>query len=129
MDWGEAELGYLRSEGQSGISVFKNTIDKAAKLNAEMIAWKVSSGKTNSDPMIKAKEIVKRLNEQGNSTAMQALPALAQNYRKAIAGGNSETISSARMSLISVLLAGGKISPIIAAQNDFDPLAFITEAR
>ncbi len=125
LDWGEATLGYDKSAASGGLVIFEDKANKAAKLRAEMLAWRADPQKAVKDPMAKAQEITKRLLAQGNQTALSRLPALAEQYRKARAGGNAAQISNTRIALITVLQAGGLVTPLEAARADFDPLTII----
>jgi hypothetical protein len=105
--------------------MFKDKANKAAKLRAEMLAWRANPNKTIKDPMAKSKEITERLLKEGNQSALSRLPVLAEQYRKARASGNATQISNARIGLITVMQEGGLVTPLEAARADFDPLSII----
>ena len=125
LDWGEATLGYVKSAASGGLQIFEDKANKAAKLRAEMLAWRANPNKTIKDPMAKAKEITERLLKEGNQSALSRLPVLTEQYRKALASRNATLISNARIGLIAVMQAGGLVTPLEAARADFDPLAII----
>jgi hypothetical protein len=126
LDWGEATLGYVKSAGAGGLGkLFADKANKAAKLRAEMLAWRADPKKTIKDPMAKAKEITERLLKEGNQSALSQLPVLAENYRKALASGNATRISNARIGLITAMQTGGLVTPLEGARADFDPLTII----
>lgn len=125
LDWGEATLGYVKSAASGGLKIFEDKANKAAKLRAEMLAWRADPNKTIKDPMAKAKEITQRLVNEGNQSALSRLPVLTEQYRKALASQNATLISNARILLITVMQEGGLVTPLEAARADFDPLAII----
>jgi len=127
--WAEASLGYDASSQRAGIPLFEDKANKALKMREEMLAWQYSKNKTIKDPMEKAKEITKRLLAQGNQAALSSLAALAEQYRAALASRNATRISNARIGLITVMQAGGMVTPLEAARADFDPLSIIDGPR
>ena len=125
LDWGEATLGYVKSAASGGLKIFEDKANKAAKLRAEMLAWRANPNKTIKDPMAKSKEITERLLKEGNQAALSNLAVVAEQYRTARQGGNATEISNTRIALIAVLQAGGLVTPLQAARADFDPLSII----
>jgi len=127
LDWGEKTLNYDKSVGNSGIKLFEDTAIKANAFHAEMIAWQYSKKKIVTDPMVKAKEVTERLLKEGNKSAIDQLPIMTANYRKALDGGNTNTIANARTGLIQVMINAGLVNGRTAARKNFNPLDIIDE--
>ncbi len=125
LDWGEAELGYDKSAAASGLAIFKDSVDKARKLQAEMLEWQYDKKHSIKDPMVMAKTIVDRLKAEGNPSALTHLPVLATAYRAALVNGDAKKIADARMVLITAMTEGGLVTPLNASKTGFDPLAII----
>lgn len=122
LQWGLSQLGIPRGGGILG-DAFADPMNKGAKLEAELRRFRFE--KPEGDFWAFATSTVDRLQNQSNSAALSALPALTQSYREALAGGDARRIAQARLALGTIMVEGGMVSALEAAQGDFDPLAII----
>lgn len=125
--WGESELGYDKSAAASGLQIFADKADKAAKFRADMLNWRRDN--KGGDPWSQAKEVVGRLSKQGNAGAAKVIPTLVQQYRQALTTGNAAAIGSARTALTSTMIEAGYVDPLKAASENFDPIKVIEQLQ
>ncbi len=126
LDWGENELGFDKSAAASGIQINKDTADKARKFRADMIANREKN--PDMDIWQVARSTVADLKKQGNTSALGALPVVTQQYRDAIATGDTKKIANARSALVTIMQTGGMVTPQEASQANFDPLSLIEQS-
>lgn len=125
LNWGQSELGIASGAGLLG-DVFKDPIDKAAQFEAQLRRFQHENPDAKPEQLwAEAEKIVTRLKSQGNAGALEALPVLVNNYRKALGEGDPEKIANARTALTQVMITGGLVDPLTAAGENFDPLALI----
>lgn len=127
LDWGESELGYDKSAAASGIAIFADKADKAAKYRAEMLDWRRRN--PDGDVWAYAKTVTDRLKSQGNAQASASLPVLVESYRGALAKKDPASIAAAKTALTQTMISAGMVDPLTASRSDFDPMNIIDQPK
>jgi hypothetical protein len=98
-------------------------VNRFSQFSERLLRWNYNN--PDGDVWEQAQIIMDSIDAQGNTGALDALPAMAASYRAALLTGDSAKIANARMALGTVMTEAGMITAIEAARENFDPLAII----